>query len=61
MKKDVLEEIVAWKRVELDQCKAILPLSMLARQVERKVVAEAKAALKPRGPRADEGNRRKKQ
>lgn len=41
MKKDVLEEIVAWKRVELDQCKAILPLSMLARQVERKVVAEA--------------------
>lgn len=41
MKKDVLEEIVAWKRVELDLCKAILPLSMLARQVERKVVAEA--------------------
>ena len=41
MKKDVLEEIVAWKRVEVEQCKAILPLSMLARQVERKVVAEA--------------------
>lgn len=41
MKKDVLEEIVAWKRVEVEQCKAILPLSMLARQVERNVVAEA--------------------
>ncbi len=41
MKKDVLEEIVAWKRMEVEQCKAILPLSMLARQVERKVVAEA--------------------
>ncbi len=41
MKKDVLEEIVEWKRVEVEQFKAILPLSMLARQVERKVVAEA--------------------
>ena len=41
MKKDVLEEIVAWKRVEVEQCKAIKPLSVLARQVESKVVAEA--------------------
>ena len=41
MKKDVLEEIVAWKRVEVEQCKAIMPLSVLARQVESKVVAEA--------------------
>lgn len=41
MKKDVLDEIVAWKRVEVEHCKAILPLSVLARQVERKVVAEA--------------------
>ncbi len=38
--KDVLEEIVAWKRVEVEQSKALLPLTQLAMQVERKLMAE---------------------
>jgi len=38
--KDILDEIVAWKRIEVAQCKSALPMSHLEKQVERMIDAE---------------------
>ena len=40
MSKDILEEIVAWKRVEVEQMKAELPTHILYQQVERQIATE---------------------
>ena len=41
--KDVLDEIVAWKRIEVERSKALLPPSELYRMVERQIAEEQSA------------------
>ncbi len=43
--KDILEEIVAWKRIEVEQQKEMLPPRMLYAEVERLISSETSSAL----------------